>query len=907
MTTLIDLQMTVDTSSLDAAQIRLQQLGESARGFTQAQQTMGAETTKTTAAISSMTRETEKVSKSLDGVAKSHAGVNRELLVLAHELSQGNYTKFGGSMLVLGERTDALGAAFRTLAPLGVAGGLAVAAVGLAVVGTTAAIVVGAMEQAKFNRDLKLTGDYAGVTASSFRLLSNQISNSTNATIGSTKEVLNSLVAAGTFGPRLLEPTTVAILAMERVSGQSAAAVVKDFSKMADGVLKWADEHNKQYHFITLAQHDYIRVLEETGKTEEAQLEVSRLLTEHLGGAHVQNLGYAERAWEGVKRAVSGAVDAMKNVGKTADTAARLATAQGELESAKQGGAAAFGNASQRLSAPGADDTARYNKFIAQKQAEIDMLNQTLLRATENASNKAYAAYLQEEGIKGDATVRSIQKGIRNGLLVEEKIAEYRSGIAKERAAGKSDSAIFGDSSQAKDEALIRKKYGARQTKVTNTDSQLYKAELAELDGFIKDKADQYKLDVTLTETLLAKGVINQEQARKQIHDLHVQELKDDEEFAKRKIAEAEKIVAKTKGKQGLAELERFKEQLKHLRAEEVQADADYVKATEVSASKLRVALSQMDEALKKSMDARQLQADRASNKLSMTSTASAEATAQEAITDKYIEQSRKLQDAFDNQKLSAAALTEQIKKLQEAESAEHAQESKIAAKRQADQGDFSQGWTRAFNQFQEDSKNYSKQGGEAFNKVTSTMQSGLTQFVTTGKLDFKAFAVSIIADLAKIAAEKLIAGIAGSLFGAGSSGEGMPAVAGYSPASTYANGGAFNAGTQFFAKGDVFSSPTSFGMSNGKTGVMGEAGPEAIIPLKRGADGKLGIGSSGSSQPNNTIVNNNMSVSIGSVDSEERQAALMKAMRDQMVSTANQVLAAQLRPGGQLQKAIGR
>ena len=44
------------------------------------------------------------------------------------------------------------------------------------------------------------------------------------------------------------------------------------------------------------------------------------------------------------------------------------------------------------------------------------------------------------------------------------------------------------------------------------------------------------------------------------------------------------------------------------------------------------------------------------------------------------------------------------------------------------------------------------------------------------------------------------------------------------------------------FADGGIVNSPTYFGMSGGRTGLMGEAGPEAILPLKRGAGGKLGV-----------------------------------------------------------------
>ena len=59
---------------------------------------------------------------------------------------------------------------------------------------------------------------------------------------------------------------------------------------------------------------------------------------------------------------------------------------------------------------------------------------------------------------------------------------------------------------------------------------------------------------------------------------------------------------------------------------------------------------------------------------------------------------------------------------------------------------------------------------------------------------------------------------------------------------SPFAQGAAFSAGrVAAFARGGVVDGPTSFPMRGGM-GLMGEAGPEAIMPLARGADGKLGV-----------------------------------------------------------------
>ncbi|WP_369415094.1 phage tail tape measure protein [Acuticoccus kalidii] len=58
-----------------------------------------------------------------------------------------------------------------------------------------------------------------------------------------------------------------------------------------------------------------------------------------------------------------------------------------------------------------------------------------------------------------------------------------------------------------------------------------------------------------------------------------------------------------------------------------------------------------------------------------------------------------------------------------------------------------------------------------------------------------------------------------------------------------FANGAAFSNGNVVaFANGGVVGGPTMFPMSGGRTGLMGEDGPEGIVPLKRGRDGRLGV-----------------------------------------------------------------
>ncbi|PUB13125.1 phage tail tape measure protein [Yoonia sediminilitoris] len=88
-------------------------------------------------------------------------------------------------------------------------------------------------------------------------------------------------------------------------------------------------------------------------------------------------------------------------------------------------------------------------------------------------------------------------------------------------------------------------------------------------------------------------------------------------------------------------------------------------------------------------------------------------------------------------------------------------------------------------------------------------------------------------------------------------------AVSGMMP---FAAGAPFSQGRVMpFAKGGVVGGPTTFPMAGG-TGLMGEAGPEAIMPLSRGADGRLGVRTQGSG-----AITVNMNISTPDAQSFQR------------------------------------
>ncbi|HEY8565727.1 MAG TPA: phage tail tape measure protein [Beijerinckiaceae bacterium] len=96
----------------------------------------------------------------------------------------------------------------------------------------------------------------------------------------------------------------------------------------------------------------------------------------------------------------------------------------------------------------------------------------------------------------------------------------------------------------------------------------------------------------------------------------------------------------------------------------------------------------------------------------------------------------------------------------------------------------------------------------------------------------------------------------------------------GGSDTTEFARGGAVSGGrVQPFAAGGVVASPTYFPLGR-SLGLMGEAGAEAILPLARGADGRLGVRAGGGDRPLSVTVN----IAASEVESFRRSEAQVAA-----------------------------
>jgi len=142
------------------------------------------------------------------------------------------------------------------------------------------------------------------------------------------------------------------------------------------------------------------------------------------------------------------------------------------------------------------------------------------------------------------------------------------------------------------------------------------------------------------------------------------------------------------------------------------------------------------------------------------------------------------------------------------------------------------------------------KQQEDLAKSIANTMGNSLMSVVDGTKSveeAFKEMAASIIKQLFEVlVVQRLVANLTATLGGGGGGTNLITGIVGAVTGS--ADGNVLGSGNVIpFATGGVVSSAIMFPMAGNKTGLMGEAGPEAIMPLSRGSDGKLGVKSSGS------------------------------------------------------------
>lgn len=724
----------------------------------------------------------------------------------------------------------------------------AAAAVGLLAV----AYKQGSDEQTAYAKALITTGNAAGTTSDQLAVMAKQVSG----TVGTTSQAadaLTQLASTGKIAQDQLQGLATAAVAWESATGKAVSETVAEFSKLADNPVKASQELNEQYHYLTAAVYEQISALQEQGRTDEAaeaaQSAYADALNERAGKVK-ESLGTIETAWNAVKSAAKNAWDAVLDIGREATLDERIQQLRDRLaEVAAAGSSGPQGRARFQLGLGGGGE--------GDSRQELAFLEQQ--KQTQEAIARAQANYREEQdkGIAAQKEVDAIEKQfLTNAEKRTKEIKEYRRQLEDIRKANPNDARLDEDRI-AKNIANIESKYKDPKTPRTK--------------AYRDDAGERMLLQ------------LKQEEASLQTQLLGENKLTD----AQKKRAEFEQLIAELKEKKVLTADQ--KSLLASQEAIKAQLTKNVAVAEEVrlhnESMKLQERIRQLQETMGASNDSRQEQYQRQLDAFGMGSEQLRRLREQQSIIREFQRYRAQLDKSTPKDLLGSDEYKDAVDQIKKGLDDSLKAHDDYYKKLEKLQDDWAKGAKGALQDYVDGARNSAKDYYDLFNNALSGLEDSLTTFVMTGKLSFKDLANSIIEDLVRIQIRKTIAfgieafqgsSLYGSLFG-----------------TAQADGGAWAGGVQMFANGGAFtnsivSRPTAFGMRNGRTGVMGEAGPEAIMPLMRTPDGALGVrvaaNDSGSSSPSVTHYNTFSFPNITNAN-EARQATAVAARNFNAVS----------------------
>ncbi|WFX34036.1 phage tail tape measure protein [Escherichia coli] len=728
-------------------------------------------------------RKMEKAGNTTHSLGLKSAAARRELGVMIGELARGNFGALRGSGITLANRAGWID---KLMTPKGLAVGGVIGGITAAVIGLGKAWMEGQEEGEAFNRQLELTGHYAGVTAGQLWALSKNLSGNgitQHAMAGSLAQV----VGSGAFHGNDIGMVAKAAAQMERSVGQSVSDTISQFKRLKDDPVSAAKALDDELHFLTATQLEQIRVLGEQGRTSDAARIAMSALAEETGkrtsdidnnlnalGSTLQTLSdWWKQFW-----------DAAMNIGREDSLDAQIASLQEKIQRAKKfpwTKASTTGEYDQQQLDALQERKRQQDLQDAKEQAERNYQEQQKRRNAENAAlnrmNETEAARHQREIARINA-MQYADQAVRDAAIQREN-ERYEKAIKKKTPATRNDEAtrllLQYSQQQAQVEGQIaaaRQSAGMATERMTEAHKQLLALQqrISDLAGK-KLTADEKSVLAHKDELIQALTLLDAKQ-----QELQKQTALND---LKKKTIQLTSQLAEEE------------------RAQRQQHDLDVAMAGMGDQQRQRYQ-SQLRLRQQYQQQLEQLERD---SKQKGSYGSDAYRKAEQTLTDSL---NRKLND-----------------------------NRRYWQQMDAAQGEWRNGTKRAFMNFTADADNAAGTAEQMFMSAFSSMGNGLATFVTTGKLNFKSFTSSVLSDMAKILAQatmmKAVKGI-GSVMGFD-----------FGDVKTNAEGGVYQSADLSRYSGTVVNRPTFFAFAKG-AGVMGEAGPEAILPLRRGADGKLGV-----------------------------------------------------------------
>lgn len=797
----------------------------------------------------------------------------------------------------------------------------------------------GAKELIAFNKATIATNGYAGLSASEFSNLRDQI----DGVVGTSRlaaEALTLLNASGKVSGDIFGQVAQAAITFQRATGVALKDIIADFASLGKDPVKAAIALDEKYRFLTSATLAQADALVRSGKETEATTLLQTSLaeaTESAGERMNDQLNIVGKTVRGLKDGVSELIDEFFRLGRVNTTFDRLKKAEEDLANLP----AANPSQVRRLAALGIDAGDNRRK---QLEEEIKQLR-------TRTEYEKYAADLEQQSeAKRRAGVTSAARLEGNRLQYLDSVARAQEAVnevERDNVRIKEGAAAAGREVTAEEQKLIDISRAGAQRRLDQAKEQANKpkpagsldtTDVQEVRSDLKIIQNEYENHYKRITALGNAGLVSDqatyysqkailEQQRKAVEESFngqeaaIRKLQDRKGNSNSQNVSLANQLTRAET-QRVTTLETLDRRLDELQSKEEGRVATRTRNVAAYKASLDAQLDSLTDQGARSADG----VGRGSRQAGVNQALGAN---DRSFNRAQRELSKALSDNGDPEEYAA-----KLKDLEKSHNDLAAQIIQNDKDIQAANYDWTNGFTAAIEDAQDVGMNFA---GSLQSALTGTFESAgdaLAQFVTTGTFNFRSFTTSILADLARIAARQAasgalsgILGVAASAaaayygggangFAAGTAGATSSAAgasqAGYSSTYFQAKGGAWSGGTQMFAQGGAFtnsivSQPTSFGMSNGSRGIMGEAGDEAIVPLARTRNGDLGIRAlGGGGGGNTTLVNVNVNVAGGKSSSTSDEPAwnqfgtdLGQFVRTEVYSIINK----ESRSGGQLAK----
>ncbi|ECX8034513.1 phage tail tape measure protein [Salmonella enterica] len=809
-------------------------------------------------------RKLDTATKSTHALGLKSAQARREIGVLIGELARGNFGALRSSGITLANRA---GWIEQLMSPKGMMIGGVVGGIAAAVYGLGKAYYEGEKESEEFNKQLILTGSYAGKTAGQLNEMAKSLAGN-GVTQHDAAGVLAQVVGSGSFRGGQVETVARAAVAMQNATGEAVDKTIANFQKLYDSPTRASEELNKQLHYLTSSQYEYISSLEQRGFKEaagQAAADAYGKAEQRRSQQIIDNLGIIERAIRSATSRWKEFWDAALNIG-------RPKTEQYQLEQVNQA----------------------INQIYEdrKKSGKSDLFDAGLQKLLSQKKGLEFVIKSQEGYAESQAKAKKADDNVTASLIYQNRILSENLSWQKKRSAALTElwanvAKAPGKWSQAQRETAVAQINKDNKPPVTHKSPAYHNDEASRL-------LLQYSQQQAQTEGQIAVAKLSTTEKMTEAHKQLLAFQQRITDLSGKKLTAEEKSVLAHKDEiaQALRGLDIKQQELQHqnaineLKKKTVQLTSQLTEEESKVRQQHTMALATMgmgDQQRGRYEERLKIQQQYQDKLEQLKRDSKAKGT---YGSDEYRQAEQALKDSLDRRL---------------------AEWADYSAKVDAAQGDWMQGASRALDNFLTQGSNVAGMTENVFTNAFNSMADGIANFALTGKMDFRSFTVSILADLAKmearIAASKLLGSVLG-MFGFGTSAGGSTPSGAYSSAALSvipnADGGVYRSAGLSQYSGSIVNRPTFFAFARGAA-VMGEAGPEAILPLRRGANGKLGVVAAGSGgmtmfAPQYHIAITNTGPDLG--------AQAMKAVYDMGKKAASDYLQQQGRDGGRLSGA---